>query len=456
MPENKPRKNIAFLHPLEELKPESLKQLSKKLQKLLEGKLYAKVLLGMFLGIFVGILLGPDTNLVNAEAASLITEWLAFPGTIFIKAIQMIVIPLIFASVINGIAASENINQLKKTGTASAIFFVITTIIAILIGIGLALAINPGQYVSSEVISQAANQGPSAVAQFEAPTLKNLPNVISTILPVNIFGSLVNGQMLQIVIFSMIIGIAIVNLRIDQSKPLIDLLTSVQSVCMTIVKWSMLLAPIAVFGLMTKVASTFGLKTLLGIGVYVLTVLAGLLLMLIVYMVIVLVTSKTNPFTFLKSIREVQLLAFSTSSSAAVMPLTIKTAEEKLNVSSSVSQFVVPIGATINMNGTALYQAVATIFLAQVFNVNLGLTALILLIATIVGASIGSPATPGVGIAILALILSSMGVPLAGLALILGVDRILDMSRTAINVSGDLTACMFIDRFIGGKKQKNS
>ena len=186
-------------------------------------------------------------------------------------------------------------------------------------------------------------------------------------------------------------------------------------------------------------------------GIYVGTVLLGLLILMCLYLLIVWFISRRSPWQFLSAVRDVQLLAFSTSSSAAVMPVSIKTAEEKLGVRSSISQFLIPLGATINMDGTALYQGVATIFLAQVFGVDLGVSGLLLVIVTAVGASIGSPGTPGVGIVILATVLDSVGIPLSGIALIIGVDRILDMSRTAVNVTGDLTACTVMDRWVGGK-----
>jgi Na+/H+-dicarboxylate symporter len=182
------------------------------------------------------------------------------------------------------------------------------------------------------------------------------------------------------------------------------------------------------------------------------TVLLGLFVLLLFYMLLVALLGKKNPFDFLKKIREVQLLAFSTSSSAAVMPLSMKTAEEKLEIRPSIAQFLIPFGATINMDGTALYQGAATAFLAQVYGVDLGVTALLLIVVTAVGASIGTPATPGVGIVILATVLRSAGIPASGVALIIGVDRILDMSRTTLNVTGDLTACAVMDRIVGGKR----
>jgi Na+/H+-dicarboxylate symporter len=212
------------------------------------------------------------------------------------------------------------------------------------------------------------------------------------------------------------------------------------------------IAPFAVFGLLAQITIKVGLDALLGMAVYVGTVILGLLLMILVYLIIVSLIARHNPLHFLSAVREVQLLAFSTSSSAAVMPLSMQTAEDKLGVRPSISQFLIPLGASINMDGTALYQAAATVFLAQVYNVELGLSSLLLILVTTVGASIGSPATPGVGIVILAMVLSSVGIPASGVALIIGVDRILDMSRTAVNVTGDLTACLVMDRWVGGKK----
>ena len=256
--------------------------------------------------------------------------------------------------------------------------------------------------------------------------------------------------MLQVVIFAVIFGIALVSMSPGTSRPMLELLGSLQEVCLTVVRWAMRLAPVAVFGLLAQLTMKIGLQALMSMAIYVGTVVLGLLLMLVVYLIGLWVLTRVRPTRFLASTREVLLLAFSTSSSAAVMPLSIKTAEEQLGVRPSISQFVIPLGATINMNGTALYQGVAAIFLAQAFGIEVGTAGLVLLVLTAVGASVGSPATPGVGIVILAMLLGSIGVPATGLALIMGVDRILDMSRTAINVAGDLVLCKLMDRWVGG------
>lgn len=424
--------------------------LSKHLNKLVSGRLWLKVLIGMFLGIVVGMLIGPTTGWLETKTATAIGNWLALPGQLFLTLIQMIVMPLIFASVVIGLTSSKSFDQLRQMGIAVVFYFVITTTVAIIIGLMVAQLINPGSYVdaSSLKASIPASAVTTTQTQSSIPTLSDLPQTLITILPSNPLTSMVEGQMLQVVLFAMVMGIALVMMKPEQSKPLLDLMTSLQEVCMTVVGWAMRLAPVAVFGLMAQLTTKIGLNALIGMSVYVGTVLLGLFILLLAYLLIIFLSTRESPFTFLHSIRDVMLLAFSTSSSAAVMPLSIKTAEENLNIHKSVSQFVIPLGATINMNGTALYQGVATIFLAQIFGVDLGLSALLLVVVTAVGASIGSPGTPGVGIVILAMVLETAGIPAAGIVLIMGVDRILDMSRTAVNVCGDLVAAKLMNQWM--------
>lgn len=221
---------------------------------------------------------------------------------------------------------------------------------------------------------------------------------------------------------------------------------------MTVVRWAMWLAPFAVFGLIVQMTSRIGVTLLLGMGVYIATVLLGFVMLFIVYLVLLLIITRRSMTNSLRSMHKTLLLAFSTSSSAAIMPLSIKTAEEKFGVRPSISQLVVPLSAAMNMSGTALYQSVATLFLAQIFGVEIGLSGLLLVVFVAVGVSIGSSGTPGVGLIILSVVLGSIGIPAAAVALIMGVDRILDMSRTALNVAGDLTACILMDRWVGGKR----
>ncbi len=438
---------------LEFFNPKSLKNLNRHLQNLVQGRLWLKILIGMAAGIIIGILLSPSTGLVSHELGNTIGNWLALPGNIFLSMIQMIVIPLIFASIITGIAAGENLEYLKKIGLRAVAYFLVTTAIAIIIGIGITYLIQPGQFIDT---SMAEAQQEIAVSEGtdiseendEILPLTEMPQLIANLIPDNPLGAMVEKEMLQVVLFAIVLGIALVSLKPEQAKPLLDLLSSIQEVSMTVVKWAMLIAPFAVFGLMAQTTINIGLDALLGMAVYVLTVIGGLMILLIMYLLILAIYVRTSPFKFLRDVREVQLLAFSTSSSAAVMPLSIETAEDKLNIKPSNAQFLIPLGATINMNGTALYQGAATIFLAQVFSVELSVASLVLIVVTTIAASIGTPSTPGVGIIILAMVLNSVGIPASGIALILGVDRILDMIRTAVNVTGDLVACLVMEKWL--------
>ena len=436
------------------LYPRPLKRLNIHLHRLVEGRLWLRILIGMALGLGVGMVLGPSAGLIDPENASILGDWLAVPGQVFLGLLKMIVVPLVFASIIGGIASSESMEQLKKVGLMLAVFVVLTTTYAIASGMTLAYIIRPGDFVGA----------PEAQTQYEVPDITRqegldfarLPQAIDSILPTNPLNAMVETDMLQVVLFAIIMGMAVIAIPPNQAKPLLDLVASLQKVCIQIVEWTMALAPVAVFGLMAKLTTQLGIDALFGMAVYVGTVLLGLMILLLTYTVIAYAASGISPLSFLDRTRELLLLAFSTSSSAAVMPLSIKTAEDKLGVRQSLTQFVIPLGATVNMAGTALYQGVAAIFLAQVFDVRLGLSQIILIIATVVGSSIGSPATPGMGIIILSMVLTSVGIPTVGVALILGVDRILDMTRTSVNVAGDLTACLVMERIIGGEEAKES
>jgi Na+/H+-dicarboxylate symporter len=422
----------------------SLKSLTRYLQGLIEGKLWLKVLVGLILGILSGIFLGPDFDLIPADRTQVITMWLALPGQVFLRLVKMIIIPLVFSSIIIGLVSSGDPEFLKKIGPRLVIYFIITTTIAILIGFTVAIILKPGTYIDSSQIQMdptEVHENPGVL-----PSTQELPEKLVNILPDNPLQTMLSGEMLGVVIFTIIIGIALLSISNSYAEPLIRLLEAVQQICLTVVRWAMELAPYAVFGLMTQITSQIGLEALAGLGMYVLTVLTGLILLILVYLMIVWFLTKHRPKQFIHAAKDVQVLAFSTSSSAAVMPLSIKTAEDKLGVRSTIAQFLIPVGTTINMDGTAMYQAVATIFLAQVYGVELSISALLLVVAITVGSSIGAPATPGVGVVILATILESVGIPGSGIALILGVDRILDMSRTVANVTGDLTACTFFDK----------
>jgi Na+/H+-dicarboxylate symporter len=435
----------AVADPLPTIELSPLGRLSGSLQQLVRGKLWAKVLVGLALGIGTGLLLGPSLDLVSRDTAHMVVSWLALPGTLFLAVVQMIVIPLVVASVIRGLAASESAEHLKAIGGRAVLYFVGTSTLAICLGVGLGALVEPGKLVDA---AGALPVGDGAAAAIEAPSFTSLPETIVSVLPRNPLASMVGGEMLQIVLFAIIFGLAMVTMPQDKTAPLFDLLGSLQEVCMTVVKWALRLAPLAVFGLISRVTAQLGLDALAGVGAYVATVLGGLLILMIVYLILVATLGRTRPLVFLRAVREVQLLAFSTSSSAAVMPLSMKTAEEQLAVRPSTARFLIPLGATINMDGTALYQGVATAFLAQVYGIDLPPHAIALVVLTAVAASIGSPGTPGVGIVILSSVLASAGIPAAGIALLIGVDRLLDMARTTINVTGDLTACLVLDRWL--------
>ena len=449
------RKNM-LLSTLNVLHPRSLKYLSYSLSRLVEGRLWLKVLIAMFAGMLAGILLGPSVGWVKPATGALIGNWLAFPGQLFLATIQMIVIPLVFASIIRGLAASDSLEQLRKLGLVVALFFIVTTAFSATIGLWLASLIEPGHFLNPDTLKVSTTSAAIAADTAKQASLEIGPETLLHLLPGNPLDSMVKGEMLQVVIFAIVVGVALISMAASQSKPMLDLLGSLQQVCMTVVRWAMLLAPVAVFGLIARLTSQIGLEALLGMAVYVFTVLLGLALLFLFYVALVSIFTNLTPLSFVRSVREVMLLAFSTSSSAAVMPLSIKIAEEKLFIRPSIAQFVIPLGATINMNGTALYQAVAAVFLAQVFNIDIGISGMAFVVVMAIGASIGSPATPGVGIVILSITLTSIGVPASGIALIMGVDRILDMSRTAINVSGDLVAAKLMDKWVGGEHSLES
>ncbi len=437
------------------LSPSSHRRLLTRLDYLLRKRLWAQILVAMVLGITLGLTLSPTAGAIVAElTANTIATWLALPGRLFLALIQMVVVPLVITSIVLGIATSGDTEFLKRIGSRIAPYFIVTTATAVLIGASLALWIAPGQYlgdgIAEAIVTETLSlqEAPAVGATTLAP--QSLPEQIIEIIPTNPSQSILSRSMFQIVILAILLAVALVSVAPSRAKPIVDLCVSLQDVSMKVVSWAMALAPFAVFGLLAQICVQVGFEAIFGVAAYMGTVLLGLMVLLGFYLVIVTVIARRNPVAFLKQIWAVQLLAFSTSSSAAVMPLSMKTAEENLGVPRSISQFIVPLGATVNMDGTALYQVVAAVFLTQVYGIDLTLPQLALLAVTTVGASIGSPSTPGVGIVILATIVQNIGVPAEGVALILGVDRLLDMTRTAVNVSGDLTACVVMDRWLDG------
>lgn len=424
----------------------TLKTLNHYLLKLVENRLWLKVVIALLAGVAFGLLLGSQNDWISNETSNVLGNWLALPGILFLKMVQMIMIPLIVASIITGIAGTDK-NNLKKLGGGVLIYFLGTTTISVTIGVILTKIFRPGRLLHVQKLEEhskinitTSNEGGMS------SSLENIPNAISNLLPENPLASMVSSEMLSIVIFSIIIGVAVLSLEDSLLRPVKLFLAATQEVCMTIVRWSMLLVPVAVFGLMAQLTSSVGLSSLAGLTYYAAIVLLGLLLLIIFYAILILVFAKTNPIYFFKKIRNVQLLAFSTTSSAAVMPLSLQTAEE-LQLNKNISNFIIPIGATVNMDGTAIYQTITTLFIAQTYGIEMSLMNIIAIIVTIVAASIGTPAIPGGGVVILASVLVSVGIPADGIMVIIGVERLLGMFRTATNVTGDLTACMLFDRW---------
>lgn len=407
-------------------------------------QLWVQVIIGMIAGIGLGLLLSPTAfALVDEKIAFAIAPWVALCGNIFLALIKMIVIPLVMSSIILGITSAGNVEILKSLGLKIAPYFVFTTIIAVSLGIFITYLIHPGTYVSSEIIHQIAT---TSVPVVKATASVSIPDMIVGLIPISTAKAELDGNILAFVVLAIFVGVALMNIDDEDARPLKDLAKSLQAFSMKVVDWAMKLAPYAVFGLLCNITIKIGFDAISSMSMYVLTVILGLLLLLCFYLLIVYFVAKINPLDFLSKIREVQLLAFSTSSSAAVMPLSMKIAEDKLNIPTPISKFVIPLGATVNMDGTAIYQVCAAIFLTQLYGIDLTLVEIIILAFTTVGASIGAPSTPGVGIVILATILQGIGVPVEGIALILGVDRILDMCRTTINVTGDLTATLVMKK----------
>ena len=344
---------------IEQLHPRNLKHAAVHLQRLVSQRLWAQILAGMILGIAVGVALGPSTGWVEETTASTAGEWLALPGMLFLSLIQMIVIPLIVTAIIRGIAASNDAEQLKKNGLWLGGYFVLTTILATTIGISLAVMLKPGSYIDPSTVGAVKDMASGAMADARGGRgldLSGLPEHVVGVLPKNPLLSMVEGQMLQVVLFSIVVGIALLTLKAENAKPILELLGSVQELTMQIVGWAMRLAPLAVFGLLARQMATTGVGALIGLAAYVGTLLLGMGLLLVVYVVIVLALGDGKAGRFIKGCRDAQLLAFSTNSSAATMPVTIRVAEENLQVRPSVSQFALP-GPCDRIHGAGLQHA---------------------------------------------------------------------------------------------------
>ncbi|MEJ2120993.1 MAG: dicarboxylate/amino acid:cation symporter [Alphaproteobacteria bacterium] len=423
----------------------TIRSFADRIELWVRGKLWLQVVIALVAGIVVGTVIGPDLKWVDPDTADAIGRWLALPGKIFLGLITLVLEPLVFASIIQGLVGSSSGAELKRVGTRMLVFVVATTVLAAAIGLVLAKAIEPGKQVAMPAqIEGAATTDKTNTVPAKRPVAKPVPDYIVGLIPTNPTKAILDRDLLAIVVIAVLLGLAARQAGREQAEPFIKFMGALLSIAMAIVRWAMMLTPWAVFGLMAQAVSKVGLPTLVGLGTYCLTVLVGLLLIYALYLLLILIVARQNPWTFARNIASVQLLAFSTSSSAAVMPVTIETAVSKLKVPERIASVVVPLGATINMAGTALYQAIAVMFLAQIAGVDLSGGDLALIVITLVAASIGAPGTPGISIVILSTVVAGFGIPTTGLILILGVDRILDMSRTVVNVTGDLTACVLI------------
>jgi len=416
--------------------------------------IWKKVLVGLGLGILAGYALGPELNLIPHDTALAIGEWLALPGNLFLTMIRFIVIPLVLASVALGIANGNDIASVKRIGTSVILFFLAGTAASIFFGITLTELFSPGSYIDQSQLQDIQGSIPNISDQLGSDGA-SLPQTIVGILPTNPLASMAQGEMLQVVIASIIFGIALLMIPNKESTPLIDTLASVQSACMAIVGGVMKIVPIAVFGLIANALIQYGIDALIGMGAFVGTFLLVLVMVFIFYMLVLVLYSRRNPIDFIRQVREPLIVAFSTSSSSATMPVTMRTVEQKAGIHPSISSLVIPLGATVNMGGTAAYQAVVVIFLAQFYGISLGPEDIALLLAMSIGGAIGTPGMPGGTLPILAGILIKLGIPAEGIGFILGVDRILDMCRTTLNVTGDMVACTVVERATGIKGEQS-
>ncbi len=376
-----------------------------------------------------------------SDLGDTVIAWLQPIGLLFMRLIKMVIVPLVFASLLVGVAGLGDIRKLGRLGGKTLLLYLGTTATAVSIGLLLAHAIGPGDFVAEE--DRAA-----LVAQFEVDAAGKVdaaakaPSAIDNVLnivPENPMQSLTSGNMLQIIFFAVIFGIALTLLKEERSKQLVSIFDTIQNAMIIIIHMVMAIAPYGVAALIAEVVGTSGVSVLKALVVYSLTVVLGLSILAgVVYGGLVRVFAKLGWVQFMRAARPAQLIAFSTSSSSAALPITLECAEDNLGVSKGVSSFVIPLGSTVNMDGTALYQGVAAIFIAQVFQIDLSFGAQLGIVLAATRASVGAAGVPGAGMITLAMVLTSAGIPAVGVALILGVDRLLDMFRSAVNVTGDL------------------
>ena len=394
----------------------------------------------IFFGFILGILVGIIFNLLK-DSFPLISEFLIkdilkVGGEVFLKILKMLVVPIVFCSLICGVCNLKDFSSLGRISLKTITLYILTTSIAITLAIGIASLIQPGLDHGREVMSDDINIG-------IAPSLSE---VIINIIPQNPFKALVEGNMLQVIFFAIILGVSIA-LSKEEGKPAADFFTSLNEVVLKALGILMFIAPLGIFCLICSTFASQGIDMIIELAKYFMTVIFTLLIhMIIIYGSIIKVFGGIPLFYFFNSIKEAMFFAFSTSSSSATIPVTLKNVQENLNVKKKISSFTVPLGSTINMDGTAIMQGVATVFIANIYNHSLVFSDFLTIILTATLASIGTAGVPGVGLIMLGMVLNQVGLPLEGIAIVMGVDRFLDMLRTATNVSGDAMISFIIDK----------
>jgi len=385
-----------------------------------------QIVIAMLAGIVLGVVLN---RLGTADWVQLVLVdgLLYVVGSVFVAALKMMVVPLVFVSLVAGVTSLSDLNALGRIGIKSLALYLATTAIAVTIALTLAGIVGPGQ---------GFNAG-STAASFTGKPAPPLTQVLIDMVPTNPIAAMAEGNMLQIIVFALLFGVA-VTMSGARGKHVLNFFGDLDVVIMHMVEWIMRLAPYGVFALITRTFASQGLDILLPLAAYFLTLTGALAIQVFgVYPLLLKLLASLNPLTFLRKMRDPAAFAFSTASSGATIPVTLRTVEYKMGVKNSVASFTVPMGATINMDGTAMMQGVATVFIANVYGIHLGVTDYLLVVLTATLASIGTAAIPAVGLVTLTMVLGQVGLPVEGIALIIGVDRLLDMMRTVTNVTGD-------------------
>ncbi len=411
--------------------------------------LHWQILLGMAAGVIFALIL---TNF--SWGPGFIGDWIKPFGNIFINALKLIAVPLILASLIKGISDLKDISKLSKMGTRTILIYVFTTVIAVSIGLGLVNLIKPGNAITEEtrndLVTSYEADASTTIANAQRQRESGPLQALEDIVPSNIFAAAGdNANMLQVIFFAIFFGLGLILIPEKAAKPVKDFFDSFNDVILKLIDLIMLAAPYGVFALLAAlVVESPSTDLFAALAMYAITVVIGLLLMIGFYILIVWIFTKNTPAFFINGIAPAQLLGFSTSSSAATLPVTMERVEEHMGVHKEVASFVLPIGATINMDGTSLYQAVAAVFIAQAFGMDLSVGAQLGIIVTATLASIGSAAVPGAGMVMLVIVLAQAGIPEAGLALIFAVDRPLDMCRTTVNITGDAAVSILVAKSV--------